>query len=40
MRRQRMRPTVKLFVAALVSGLTALFSIATVLAGNGPGPWP
>jgi hypothetical protein len=40
MQRQRKRPIVKLLVAAVVSGLAALFSIATVIAGNGPGPWP
>ena len=40
MQRQRKRPIVKLLVAALVSGLAALISVATVLAGNGPGPWP
>ena len=40
MQRHRKRPTVKLLVAALVSGLAALISVAAVAAGNGPGPWP
>jgi hypothetical protein len=40
MRRQRKRPAVRYLVAAFVSGLLALVSIATALASNGPGPWP
>jgi hypothetical protein len=40
MQRLRARPRVRFLVAALVSGLMLLSSVATVLAGNEPGPWP
>lgn len=40
MQRLRARPTFRLLMAALVSGLMLLSSVATALAGNEPGPWP
>ncbi len=40
MRIRRSRPTIRLIVAAVVSGLLALVSAATALADHGQGPWP
>lgn len=40
MRFRRSRPTIKLLMSAVVSGLLALVSAATALADHGQGPWP
>lgn len=40
MRFGRSRPRIKVLMAAVVSGLLALISVATTLADNGQGPWP
>jgi len=40
MQSRRTRPTVRILVAAAISGLLALLSVAATMASNGPGPWP